>query len=238
MELTELRTGIPSSDGGGSASIATQPPGSPGRTRASFRVREGDKPTSAWRPVLMSLADATGNQFLLHSLQHDGSGSRSYVEVGADVFPQETSWKVRVGIARVTNFPAAERHQLLGVALPSPGTMGGPVGVREQKGRVSLARLAGIITGARAGVEPAAQPQLVHVRFDQVDMRLLLIDARDRSGRRLPFRAEPSVRSRDHTYSFDIGPRPKGGVVDLTFAASPIRWVEFTVSPSGTAAGP
>jgi len=94
-------------------------------TECAFSFRENNQPTTAWRPVMLELSDATGNRWTASPF----GGSDPYgttVENGAvrvhffgALWPGESAWKLRGDFKRIADFRENELLHLTKIRIPN-----------------------------------------------------------------------------------------------------------------------
>jgi hypothetical protein len=202
-------------------------------TRADFHVTRGGKPDPAWEPVMIRVADATGNADAPPFLAPRRAGGESQLYFGGTLWPDEVAWRLRVEFARATGFapeelwtvrnlvvPAAEDRTLLNHKTRRYGVLlhleqiRGPYSHRNPRWPEWMQYR------ARIHVALATAPEGV---------RVTLVQAVDEQGRPLTVQPDHDTQGR---YYFGLhGPAPVKRV-DLTFAVHKSRFVEFLAAPS------
>lgn len=124
------------------------------RTDCVFRFQENGTATAAWAPVMLELADATGNHWM-PSRVSGGNPYRASEEGGAirtellgALWPGETAWKIRGEFQRAANFPANELLRIPRIRIPDSDQISEPLTQYECNG--AMVELEGVI-GTNAG---------------------------------------------------------------------------------------
>lgn len=142
--LTEFRTFHPTSE------TALNEQRNP-RTDYGFSFQENGSETIAWTPVVLELADATGNhwlQFYNSDIAKEKNGARHIESLGA-LWSGESAWKIRGEFRRTANFPENELLAIPGIQIPDAEQVAEPMTQFERNGvTVELAA----VTGTNAGV--------------------------------------------------------------------------------------
>src|SRR5207245_8352900 len=79
-------------------------------------------PTRAWKPVEITVSDATGNTYKPFSLFPEQRGAETRLYFDGALWPDEPAWKVRTEFARIAGFSPAELWTVRGLALPQSGS--------------------------------------------------------------------------------------------------------------------
>jgi RNA polymerase sigma factor (sigma-70 family) len=94
------------------------------RTECLFNVRDNNLPTTAWRPIYLDIADATGNHW--QPGYFVGEPYQARVENGAvriqfigALWSGESAWKLHAEFKRVANFSENELLHLTKIRLPN-----------------------------------------------------------------------------------------------------------------------
>jgi RNA polymerase sigma factor (sigma-70 family) len=102
------------------------------RTECAFSFNENGRQSTAWTPVLLELADATGNHWR-PSRYSGGNPYLSEIENGAiqtrfsgALWACESAWKISGEFVRTANFPESELLHLPKIVIPDPNNVSEP----------------------------------------------------------------------------------------------------------------
>jgi len=103
------------------------------RTECDFSFSENGQQTTAWTPVLLELADATGNHWM-PSRYSGGNPYLSKLENGViqsrfsgALWGCESAWKIRGEFLRTANFPETELLRLPKILIPDANEVSEPL---------------------------------------------------------------------------------------------------------------
>jgi RNA polymerase sigma factor (sigma-70 family) len=127
------------------------------RTECTFGFREHGRDTTSWTPVLLEVADATGNHWM-PSRSSGGNPYRSKTENGViqskfsgALWPGESAWKIRGDFLRTADFPENELLHLPKVVIPDATEVSEPLKKFDWNGAtVELSAVMG--TNSRASI--------------------------------------------------------------------------------------
>lgn len=114
VTLTEFRSLHPTSEA--ALKEARYP-----RADCAFSFRENGSDTIAWTPVVIELADATGNHWGAYYNAEDAkeeNGARQIETFGGALWPGESAWKIRGEFRRTSNFPESELLRISRIHIP------------------------------------------------------------------------------------------------------------------------
>jgi hypothetical protein len=211
-------------------------------SQAVFSLTENGVPTEAWSVHQLRLSTASGE--LRPTVLPDGRWWRfvHHVYFPGPLWLDEPVWKLEVALSRSTNFPAGELWTISGVAVPKTGELI----ERHDINHIHNLELEFTgVSGAKAklpdGYTVSRPYPNVHFRmpYPVEDVRIKLIEIKDDRGRIAKLQSSTSTTStggRGITarellcgFGFEI---PEGTkTLDVTFAATKVRAVEFTAKP-------
>lgn len=207
------------------------------QTRLGFRFAQNGQPTSAWEPVEYFLSDATGNtrDDWQYTMDDEKNGDTGRILPGAFT-PQESAWKLRVGVARTAaaTFSPAELWTVRGVLL---STLEAPLDPRTpfhtngttviQGVRLQLVNRIG--RELRGVSEPVIE---VHVSPPRPDLTVSLIRAIDNSNRPATNATTGLANNRGNFFFAGWKFPEQATALDLTFAIHQTRYFDFMVQPA------
>jgi hypothetical protein len=198
-------------------------------TSAAFRVASNGQPSRAWTVASMELTDATGNTANSYRSAASNLDGQPVFGLSAALWPDEPAWRLKVEFSRIEDFAPDELVSLKGIAAPEPDTHS----LIHTQAVVQGATLAGkllahlaapvSIGNIRAGAELVVS--LVPVE----GLRLRLVRAADDRGREL--RHLPGYADAAGPHNFWLELPSDARALDLTFAVTRSRFVEFVAKP-------
>ena len=206
-----------------------------GTACATYRYQEQGRPTTNWRPELITVLDATGN-----TLESPVYATPKSELVGFNgLCWREPAWKLRVRFIRRQPAAAPARFVWRFPALPAPArnhAVDLPVRLPSGPIRLELERMlgGGRITHHDGGVSTYGEPR-VAVIVGKLDPRLVLALTRvtNEQGRDLPVPADsffslgPDQTKHELPLSYPKGTKQ----LNLTFGLYETHTVEFLVQP-------
>lgn len=242
--LTRLETGLPGKEtshgqvGGRSKSFS----------RAAFRVNNNRAPTEAWNICRISAWNAEGGFRPGGSCSSRWQSGELWVDFEAGLWLEET-WKLTVDLMRTGDFPPDELWVIKRVRVPRPGEL------VEQRVITNLLNTELEFLGAsgpdtslaesHVGVQSRAN---IHLRTPLLlgGVRVVLVQVRDDQGRQSTTcgsTARTSMGGRGNTpremlHGFAIELPEDAKSLDITFAATRVRRVEFLAKPVMFASNP
>jgi len=208
------------------------PPGDHAWTRAAFRIEQNDRATTVWKPIAVTMSDATGNRWV-----HRLPGSGSDLLFGGTLPATEAAWKLRVEFSQIAQFTPGELWNLAGVPVPRRDQLIDPVATIRRQGaalRLSLTGAGDPFGRGRMWRQPFRTIS-VTVSPPSPGLQLTLLHAADDRGRRITaFGGLPSSLG-GGKYRFLVDRMPPGArTMNLLFAMHKNRFVEFLVAPPGS----
>jgi len=212
------------------------------RTECVFNVRESNRETLAWKPVMFELFDATGNHWRARpDARFEGvdQGNMRTAFLGA-LWPGESAWKLRVEFKRVADFPKNDLLQISKIRIPAGNELYEPHSQYEWNGaslelaavigkdvewervvRLNPDRKRACITLVLAGEILSRNWQLACVAVtDERGNRVELAGVRD-----------PGVPGSPVPFSFSFAPREGATELNLVLAVSESRVFDFLAKP-------
>ncbi len=219
-------------------------PGATPLTRASFRITENGKPAKNWAPVQIVISDATGNVL---TQEIPSPLSEHYYKNGETVidFPKmlcaDETWKLRIEFAQTprSQFPSDQLWALRGLSIPANDTVIFSDESTIKKGWTL--RLLGIggpgirrwrLNDGTSGNKVEVRARL-SLPCESLRLNLLATDNQGRkfTGSITGYKDIAGDNEREFSFNFPNLPAD-ARTLDLTFAISASRYVEYTVKPS------
>jgi hypothetical protein len=238
VTLVKLETGLTAEQAGLGSRIA----GSKAFSLAVFAVRERGKPARDWNITGLKAAAASGEQIEPGNARSTSDTlEQEYAFTGA-LWPDEPAWKLKVEITRSASYPAEELWTIKGVPVPKVGE------VTEVNAKTNIYGAQIEFTGVSGpdarlpldwqGRMPYAN---IHARspIPMSDTYLKLVEVRDDQGRKIAQRGMHSSSStsgrgatlRESNHGFGIEIPGDSKTLDITFAFTRSRYVEFLAKP-------
>ncbi len=243
VSLRNLETGLTARETGlGSAAQDAR-----AFTRAEFTMREHGLATEDWSVQTIVARAASGET---RPLQGYSSSWRYHTNVfgftGA-LWPEERGWKLNVEVSRTTHFPPSELWTIHDVSVPAARQINKMRATTNVYGEdiefLGLSSPNAKLPDDWTSVQP--DPNLhACTPFPLLGTRLTLVEVRDDHGRKLDigsFARSDNTGSRGATlrqtdYGFAVKIPSDAKTLDVTFAFTQSRFVEFTAKPAIAAA--
>jgi hypothetical protein len=240
ISLTKLETGLTGKETGHGPAGE----GAKSFSRATFTLKEKDSPTEEWSVCGISASSAADEVRPRGSYGSLWQGGEHKVNFDGGLWLEET-WKVDVDFARTGNFPPDELWSVHEVGVPKAGElMEARVVTNLHHAELEFLGVSGPRTKLPedyAGIRPNAN---IHVRtpHPMEGLRLVMVEVRDDQGRKLANKgssARSSTGGRGNTpkemlHGFAVEIPEDSKSLDITFAVTRVRSVEFLAKPSLT----
>lgn len=197
------------------------------RNHAVFSLRGGD--ARDWRVSSVEARDATGNVWHEPGVESLWVGEYLWVAFAGALWSEEPAWRVRFEFDRLGGYQLADTVAVSAFALPANQS-----GTAAQSVGASLHGLFLTNCVLTRNIYPSLPRQNFHLKLN-VDMtgppvRVRLANATDDRGRAIRFVHHQQLSPHLPLWGLDV---PDGAAsVNLTFAAHPSRFLEFTVRPN------
>ncbi len=238
ISLTKLETGLTGKETGHGPAGE----GAKSFSRATFIIRENNVPTDKWSLCGIRASNAAGETRAAGSYGSRWERGEHQVDFEGALWLEEAAWKLEAEFARTGGFPADELWPVGGVSVPKSGELL-EARVLTNLHHTELEFLG--VSGPEAklpedyaGIRPHAN---LHVRTPHPmdGLRLVLVEVRDDQGRKLALRGSTSRSSmggrgntpKEMLHGFAIEIPEDTRSLDLTFAATRVRSVEFLARP-------
>jgi hypothetical protein len=212
-------------------------------SRASFQLKENGEAADNWTVNGINARNSSGEILRPQSFVPRWRNGRLVVDFRGGLWLDEPAWKLNVDFQRTAGFPPEELWSINGVGVP-PGSEIAATNVVVEKSGKKFEFLGVSGPGAKlaepyTGIEPIAN---IHVRTPYLldGWRIALVEVRDNRGQKA--RLEDYIRTASvgsggatykqmlHGFSFEI---PQGvKTLDITFAITPMRHVQFVAKPT------
>jgi RNA polymerase sigma factor (sigma-70 family) len=217
------------------------------RTECDFTLRENNRETADWTPVVFEVSDATGNHWRAWPRNPVGGTEAGHVRAAFDgaLWPGESAWKLRVEFKRTANFPEGELLHIPKIRIPDANEVWEPHTPFEQNGvNIELAAVVGAdvpqdnrrrelvnVERARGGITVVLRGPVI-----SSERRMTFVSATDQQGRDVPLVAQKgpgTIASEGYPVPFSFVFRPPQDVqeLNLVVAVSQGRIVEFLAKP-------
>jgi hypothetical protein len=238
ITLAKLETGLTgkevgrawASEGGGSLS------------RATFAVKEDGVPTARWGVRRLRASNAAGEVRQIRTFDSVWQNNERIITFDGALWLEESAWKLEVAFVRHAEFPPEEHWVIKGVPVPPPGEL------VEMHMVTNLFNVELELVGVSgANVKPsesgiATQPHAnIQVRgpHPMDDLQVTLVGVKDHRGTSAildGFSSRISTGGRGNTpketiYDFGLDLHANAKTLDVTFAITRMRSVEFLAKP-------
>ena len=217
------------------------------QTEYAFSFRENGSGTTAWTPVTLELADATGNHWLAYrnaGNAKEENGAR-HIETPESLLG-ESVWKIRGEFRRTTNFSETDLLRMPKIRIPDPTRVSEPHTQYNQNG--ATVELAGVVGSSVAGGRGVVIPMgaahrkgcITAVLTGEIlsrNRRLAFVGATDEQGRPFelvsifgPAQVAQEKNSQPRPYSLVLRPPEGAREINLVVAVTESRFVEFVAA--------
>jgi hypothetical protein len=217
-------------------SLETAPRFATACTRATFAIKEKGLASRDWTVSRIFATSATGEK--LTSLSGHWVGDALMVDFQGPLWLDEPAWKLRVEVSRIANYSSEDLWKITQVPVPTTREICGG-GAMTNLNRAVLEFLGLSSPGAilRSGNVGVSGRWNAHLRtpYPVEDLRFSLVEVRDQLGHIAELKGSTSITSdggrgitpREMLYGFGFELPPGAETLDLTFAVTQSRYVEF-----------
>ena len=217
-------------------------------SRATFRLKENGRLTEKWSVCDINVSNAAGEVRPVGSYGSRWERGEHKVDFEGALWLEEAAWELAVNFARTADFPPDELWFIKGVGVPRAGELiETRVVTNLSHEELEFLGVSGPQTNlpeGYAGVQPHAN---LHVRTPHPmdGLRVVLVEARDQD-RKLKTSGSTArtstggrgITPKEMLHGFAIEIPEDAKSLDLTFAATPVRRVEFMARPVIFESGP
>ena len=241
ITLLALESGL----GMGGQNSATKTPCNDSGTRASFTLKEANRPNRDWSITRIIATSVTGDRHISEPGQW--SEAALFADFPAPLWMDEPAWKLRVELTRSANFLPGETWKVTGVpVLRGKQLAGGGAMTNIQMADLEFLGLSGpgsILPARHVAMEGCWNAHL-RTPYPVDDLRFSLVRVEDQLGHTATLKGVRSVLSdggrgitpRETLYAFGFDLAPEARILELTFAITPIQCVEFQTKAVPTGA--
>jgi hypothetical protein len=238
ITLLSLETGLTAERAGLSSKIA----GAKSFSQAVFSVVEDGKPALNWALAGLKAGAPSGDEIEPGNSRISAGPGRQEFSFTGPLWLDEPAWKLKVELARSADYPAEELWIIKGVPVPKFG------GVTEVNAKTNIygaeIEFAGL-SGSNARLPPdwvgTRLHATIHARspLPMSDTHLKLVEVRDDQKRKITQLEMSSTSSyagrgatlRETDYGFGVDLPADAKTLDITFAFTRSRFVEFLAKP-------
>ena len=198
-------------------------------TSTAFHVGSNGQPSRAWTVPSLELTDATGNTANSYRSAASRIEGQPIFGLSAALWPDEPAWRLNVEFSRIVDFAPDELVSLPGLPVPERGTHSLIHTQAAVQGATFSGRLLAHLETPVSIAHLRAGAELVVSLVPVEGLRLRLVHAADDRGREL--RHVPGYAEASGPHNFWLEMPPDARALDLTFAVTRSRFVEFVARP-------
>jgi hypothetical protein len=229
VTLTRLAT-----DGMPGGPLSPSPPGENTWMRASFHITRQGRPTTAWKPVAVAIADATGNVWKHRNQAGIVPASGTDLRFGGTLSATDAAYKLDVELSQTTGFSTGELWSVRSLPVPKRNQLIDPAATVQRQGaelRLTLAGPGDPYRLGRSWRQPFSALKLA-VSSPSPGLQVTLLRAIDDRGQRLTVFGGGPASMGSGEYHYMLARTPPGAhTMDLLFALHRNRSVQFVVAP-------